>query len=215
MSDSEVVIVDAGIGNVRSVANMFRYLRIPAQICQDPEEVDQSGLRSMAVLPGVGSFDHGMVGLRSRGWDHWIRQAAGEGHLVLGLCLGMQVLCQGSDEGVESGLGLIPGRFRRMPTELADGGRQKVPHMGWNNVIFDRERAPWARDLPEPQRYYFVHSYRFDSMEDDAVVGWTDYGGPFASAIARDRVIGLQFHPEKSHRYGMDLLRSIWEWSRA
>lgn len=215
MTSSDVVIVDAGIGNVRSVGNMLRQLRIPPKICQGPEDVEPIGPRTMVVLPGVGSFDYGMRALRIRGWDDWIPRAAKDGCLVLGLCLGMQVLCQGSDEGTESGLGLLPGRFHRISTEVQARGRQKVPHMGWNDVVFDRERAPWARNLPVPQRYYFVHSYQFYSLEDDAVVGRTDYGGTFASAIARDRVIGLQFHPEKSHRYGMSLLRSIWEWNHA
>lgn len=169
----------------------------------------------MVVLPGVGSFDHGMLGLRTHGWDDWIRQAAEQGHLVLGLCLGMQILCQGSDEGSESGLGILPGRFRRIPAEFSDGIKQKVPHMGWNEVSFNRERAPWTRDLAEPQRFYFVHSYQYDPLDLDTVVGWTDYGRAFASAIARDRVIGLQFHPEKSHSFGMALLQNIWEWSRA
>lgn len=212
--DGRVIIVDAGIGNAQSVANMFKHLRIPTVVCRDPEMQPEPCPRSMVVIPGVGAFDEGMRRLNAGRWSPWIHAAANE-CVVLGLCLGMQILCEGSDEGTESGLGLIPGHFRRFEALSATGRKLKVPHMGWSQVEFDRVKAPWAAALTPPQRFYFVHSFQYTSDSTEAVVGWTTYGNSFASAVARDRIIGLQFHPEKSHRFGMNLLRSIWEWGRA
>ena len=176
------------------------------------DAIDRYGL---VVLPGVGSFDRGIMNLHERGWVDWLRVASMNETPILGLCLGMQILCEGSGEGVRDGLGFLPGRFERFAVHNHGQQRLKVPHMGWNYVQFDYKRATWAGDPNQPKRFYFVHSFYYPGGEGDAAVGWTDYGKPFASAIAKGHIIGLQFHPEKSHRFGTDLLRGIVDWARA
>jgi glutamine amidotransferase len=155
------------------------------------------------------------MNLRERGWSDWLIAASKNQTPILGLCLGMQLLCEGSAEGVHDGLGIIPGKFVRFETPGDGGQRLKVPHMGWNFVRFDHNRAPWSGDPSQPKRFYFVHSFHLPGEAADFAVGWTEYGKPFTSAIAMNRVIGLQFHPEKSHRFGSELLRGIVDWARA
>ena len=209
------MIIDNGLGNVMSVSHAFRRIGEEAQVeCKAPSEtsIDRYAL---VVLPGVGSFDRGIDNLRDRGWVDWLSMCIRSQTPILGLCLGMQLLCEGSAEGERDGLGFIPGRLERFSFPNEGSKRLKVPHMGWNYVRFDPDRAPWSGDPKERPRFYFVHSYRLAANESSSAVGWTEYGEAFTAAIAKDRVIGLQFHPEKSHRFGTDLLRGIVNWARA
>lgn len=155
------------------------------------------------ILPGVGHYDHGMELLNSGGWVPEILAAASRGAQLLGICLGMQLLCDGSEEGTAKGLGLIKGRARRL--EPHNGSRIKVPHIGWT-VTEPLERSGLFRSAQEELRYYFVHSYAVVCENEKDVLARVDYGGPVVAAIGRGNVRGVQFHPEKSHRFGMTLL---------
>lgn len=198
---SDVVIVSAGIGNVGSVRNMLARLGIAAAITDDPATVVSS---ERLILPGVGAFDAGMAALRARGLDEAVRQAVSErGARLLGICLGMQLLLESSEEGHATGLALVPGRARRF-VPGAPGIR--VPHMGWNVVRPMRPSTLLSTDAPE-QRFYFVHSYFVECTDPADVAGMTSYGHDFASVIERGRVCGVQFHAEKSHQFGMALLK--------
>ena len=217
MSDTKVtvLIIDSGLGNVKSVSYAFDRIGEAAHLVCDAPSLDEIDRYSLVVLPGVGAFDRGVTNLRERGWTEWLQVAGDQQTPLLGLCLGMQLLCHSSAEGHEQGLGLIPGRFERFAFSDPSHKRLKVPHMGWNYVQFDTERASWSGDPTLTKRFYFVHSFHLALEGSDYAVGWTTYGDRFISAIAKERVIGLQFHPEKSHRFGTDLLRGIVDWARA
>ncbi|HUP32328.1 MAG TPA: imidazole glycerol phosphate synthase subunit HisH [Gaiellaceae bacterium] len=200
-----LVIVDYGLGNLGSIANMATRLGAEPVVSSDPEILRAAG---KLVVPGVGAFDRGMQNLRERGLVDVLSEKALEERVpVLGLCLGMHLFTRGSEEGTERGLGWLEAdtvRFRF----AGNGASLKVPHMGWSDVIVRRPHYLF-RDGDEERRYYFVHSYHVVCSDPDLVVGETTYGHPFASIVARDNIVGVQFHPEKSHQYGMALLRNF------
>lgn len=202
----KIAIIDIGVGNVKSVENMFRRIGRETEILIEPEE---SVREKFLVLPGVGSFDEGVRKLKASDWDSFLISAASKEIPILGLCLGMQLLCEGSSEGHLSGMGIIRGKFERFSEIDQSGKRLKVPHMGWNSVEFNSNAPAWTKIDLTPSRYYFVHSYYFTEKDSNAAIGHTTYGKPFVSAIQQGSVIGLQFHPEKSHKYGMQLLSKI------
>lgn len=153
------------------------------------------------VLPGVGAFDAGMAALRRAGLDVAIRHAVlDRGATLLGICLGMHLLFEGSDEGVASGLSVLPGRVRRF-----EASGLRVPHMGWN-VVRTVKSSPLLADNDPDRRFYFVHSYHVDCADAEDVAGVTRHGSEFPAVVQRDRIHGVQFHPEKSHRFGAALL---------
>lgn len=202
---SSITIIDYGVGNIASIANMLKKAGHSAVLSGDHTEIRDA---SRLILPGVGSFDHAAARLHSTGLDDIVRERAAAGVPVLGVCLGMQLLLDGSDEGELSGLGLIRGRSRRFPTE-AEGHRLRVPHMGWNTV--QRTSDEPLPSVKDGDRFYFVHSYFVQPDDGAHVIGTTRHGIEFASMIRRDNVIGVQFHPEKSHRYGLRLLNDFAE----
>lgn len=193
-------VVDMAVSNVGSVANMLRRLGLEALVTSDPDALGQA---DHIILPGVGAFDLGVRHLRETGADRALLDAAARGVAILGVCLGMQLLADASDEGSEAGLGLVPGVARRLPAEVG-GVRYPVPHMGWNAVVLDRPCAIGGL-AADGARYYFVHSYAVECEDDGDVVGVTHYGRSFTSVVERGNVTGVQFHPEKSHRHGMNL----------
>lgn len=199
-----IVILDYGMGNVASVANMFRKINVDTRLSSDPGEVQSA---TKLILPGVGAFDSGVTALQHRGLDVALRQAVGRGAHLLGICLGMQLLLDSSDEGVLPGLGLVPGRAIRFD---ASGAGLRVPHMGWNVVRPVRDSALFSQK-DEEQRFYFVHSFHAVCRDARDVAAVTPYGNNFIAAFERGRVIGAQFHPEKSHRFGMTLLKRFSE----
>lgn len=190
-----LTIVDVGLGNVASVRNMLDRLGHKSELRSSPEGLSET---DRYVLPGVGSYDEGVRRLRDSGWHDHLQGLPEETH-ILGICLGMQLLAAGSEEGSEQGLGRVPAHFERF-----DVAPLRVPHMGWNLV---RPVAPdplFDPELPE-LRYYFTHSYRANC--DDAIaIGQTHYGVDFTSAYRHGNTRGVQFHPEKSHKFGMSLL---------
>ena len=202
MTVHDLVIVDYGMGNVGSIRNMLSKIGVRAHLSREPDEIAAA---RRVVLPGVGAFGEAMTSLRKDGLVEALisRAHSGRGPL-LGVCLGMQLLLDSSDEGGERGLGLIPGQCRRFPSR-SDAGPLRVPHMGWNEVSVDRP-SPLLPSLgTNESRYYFVHSYFAEPTSQEHVLGTTSYSVSFASAIAHEEIVGVQFHPEKSHRHGLRL----------
>ena len=198
-----VAIIDVGLGNVRSVKRMIEHVGGSADLVDDPAAL--AGYERI-LLPGVGAFDHGMQLLDSGGWTRALNVARDRAvQPILGICLGMQLLCRGSEEGVRPGLGWIAADVCRL---TADPERRvKVPHIGWS-VTTPTGGHPLLTGSEE-KRFYFVHSYRAICDDQDDVIGTAVHGEPFAAAVASGKVMGVQFHPEKSHRFGMALLSSF------
>lgn len=202
---SAILIVDYGMGNIGSLRNMFRRIGVETVVANDRGSLQRA---RRILLPGVGAFDAAMQRIDELDIGHTLAARAAAGVPLLGICLGMQLLTSGSDEGQMSGLGLIPGRARRIP------GRDgiKVPHMGWNVV----ERATpspltdWMTE-EEEARFYFVHSYAVETDDPAHTIMTCDYGIRFAAGIGCGNVFGAQFHPEKSHRFGMRMLKVFAE----
>ncbi len=204
-----VAVVDYGAGNLRSVAKALERSGLRAELCRDPASLrGADGI----VLPGVGAFADAARSLRAKGLDETIMAAIEDGRPYLGLCLGLQLLFEESDEhGSTPGFGLLPGRIERFGDRDADGRVLRVPHIGWNTVRFEGSH-PMLKGLPPEDRFYFVHSYRAVARDPSQVVGTSDYGGPFAAAVAKDSAFAVQFHPEKSQSSGKHLLDAYSGW---
>ena len=196
-----VAIVDYGLGNLGSIANMLSVIGEDPVITADFKELDRA---DRLILPGVGAFDAGMGALEERGLAKAVKGAASFGKPVLGICLGMQLLGRRSEEGQKDGLGLIP--FDNVRFHLPEG--IKVPHMGWDVVEF-KQQSPLLEGIQGTQRYYFVHSYHAVCDSGENVLMTCDYGYEFAAAVRHKNVYGVQFHPEKSHDFGMRLLENF------
>lgn len=196
-----VSLIDYGLGNVGSVANMLRRNGASVAVISDPRDVAQS---ERLLLPGVGAFDLGVRRLQETGFFTAIQDFAGTGRPLLGICLGMQLLGESSAEGEAGGLGLIAGRSERLPV----GEGVRIPHMGWNLVAPVRD-DPLTDGLPAESRFYFVHSYHLVLREPEYALARTSYGTDFVSMVRRENVWGAQFHPEKSHDFGRTILRNF------
>jgi glutamine amidotransferase len=199
-----VAIIDYGVGNLRSVEKAFRAGGVDAQVSSD--EALLRGAERL-VLPGVGAFRACMEALAGRGFDRLVRERVAEGTPLLGVCVGMQMLFEESEEfGPTRGLGFLRGRVRRFPRGL------RVPQVGWNQVAW-KDGHPLAEGIGDKSFFYFVHSFYCDARgeEEEAVVGETEYGLTYASVVARANVCGVQFHPEKSQAAGLRLLKNFAE----
>lgn len=196
-----VSIVDYGLGNLGSVSNMLRRIGAEVRTVDTPEGVLES---DRVLLPGIGAFDEGMRRLHDKDLVDPLREFAASGRPLFGICLGMQLLLDSSEEGEARGLGLIPGGSARFD----DSSGIRVPHMGWSSADPTREDALVA-GLPEDRRFYFVHSYRVIPDDAAAILATTDYGVEFASMVRSGSVMGAQFHPEKSHTFGMTIMRNF------
>ena len=188
-----IVIIDYESGNLRSVARAVEQAGVTPTVTSNLGALDSA---DGVILPGVGSGPAAMSALQSRGLVRPLLDYIAGGRPFLGVCLGLQLLLDATDEGDADCLGLVPGRVRRLPDGL------KVPHMGWNTVRFQREHPLWE-GIPQDSHFYFVHSYYADPDERDDVAGLTEYGVPFCSIYARDNVVATQFHPEKSGDTGL------------
>jgi imidazole glycerol-phosphate synthase subunit HisH len=199
-----IAIIDYGMGNLRSVANAFEALGAEAKIAAEPAALREA---SGIVLPGVGAFGDGMRNLHERGFVEELQdQVIDGGKPFLGLCLGLQLLgTTGFEHGTHAGLGWIPGVVDRLraPSDI------RVPHIGWNDVRFVKTDGLYA-GLGEKQVCYFVHSYAFHPEDRSVISGLCDYGGDFVASVSRENIHATQFHPEKSHKAGLAMLRNWW-----
>jgi glutamine amidotransferase len=201
-----LVIINSGVGNVRSVANMLKRFDVAAEISDSPSAVEGA---DAIILPGVGSFDAAIHRIRRNNLYEILDTKARDGKTpILGICLGMQLMGERSEEGREPGFGWIGGELRKFRPEDGATSRIRVPHMGWNEVRAVAGNLLLAGFDAEP-RFYFDHSYYFVPQEEADCVGTTTYGLQFAAAISKGLLFGVQFHPEKSHRFGLRLLRNF------
>jgi len=203
---SIITIIDYGAGNIGSVLNMIRYVGGKAEVTSEAPVVLAA---DKILLPGVGSFDHAVNRLTELCLVDPLKHAAQSGIPLLGICLGMQLLADDSEEGTLRGLGLIPGHVRRFRFD-GENAKLKIPHMGWNRVQPARQHR-LIQGLEQDARFYFVHSYYYECQANEDVLFETTYGGRFTSGVQRGNVTGVQFHPEKSHRFGMQLIRNFLE----
>lgn len=210
---TDVAIIDYGMGNLRSVSKAIAHVA-PEQrvvVTTDPAVVAAA---SRVVFPGQGAMPDCMRELDARGLREAVLHAAAS-KPFLGICIGQQMLFGHSEEGNVPGLGILRGEVVRFPAaetmRTADGGHLKVPHMGWNQVLQRREHQLWA-GIPDGERFYFVHSYHVAPSSPELTAAETDYGSMFTSAVARDNIFAVQFHPEKSAWAGLRLLANFVRW---
>lgn len=197
----DVTIIDCGIGNIKSVQRMFEAADGSAEIISNPAKL---GLPRRIALPGVGAFDAGMAALRE-GWIEPLNALALDQRIpVLGICLGMQLLCRRSEEGLMPGLGWIEADVVKL--DIGDDLKLKSPHMGWSTVTATRPN-PLIPTHEGEQRFYHVHKYRALCDRAEGELATAHYGTTFTTAVHRDNIYGVQFHPEKSHRFGLTLMR--------
>jgi glutamine amidotransferase len=202
--ESVIVIIDYQAGNLTSVVRSLKALGVEGTVTQDPAVVAQA---SRVIFPGVGAAGKAMATLRELGLDQALRQIMARRIPILGICLGAQIILDHSEENDTDCLGLLPGRTRALPR----GEGLKIPHMGWNRVRFLSNHQVF-KGLPEEAEYYFVHGYYPAPAESSLVLGVTDHGIEFPSAIGRRNLVATQFHPEKSGRFGLQILENFLAW---
>jgi imidazole glycerol-phosphate synthase subunit HisH len=206
---SDIVVIDYGLGNFMSVVKMLSKIGADVSIACDKDAILQA---KKLILPGVGSYDKGIARLDEKGLrEALLKKVMDDKTPILGICLGMQLFSKSSEEGLLEGLGFIDKKVVRFKQNesLYD---LKVPHMGWNTVEEKSEHFLF-KDMPKPMRFYFAHSYHYPMGNDDVAICTTNYGYDFPSMIAMNNLYGVQFHPEKSHVYGMTLLRNYVEFA--
>lgn len=199
-----IAILDYGLGNIKAFANIFKNLNIEHTIIQKAEQLESV---DKIILPGVGAFDYAMQqfnqsGLRTAVEDKVLNQKIP----ILGICVGMQMLANGSDEGQEKGLSWIDGEVKLFNTENIKH-KTKLPHMGWNEI--NHNQHPLFQQIDSTARFYFVHSYYFKCNNEKDAIATTEYGFNFSSAVNHNNIYGVQFHPEKSHSNGIQLLKNF------
>ncbi len=202
-----ITIVDYGVGNLGSILNMLKKVGTKAETSSEPDILAKA---KKLILPGVGAFDAGMRKLNEAGLVPLLNELVLKKKVpVIGLCLGMQLMTQKSEEGAEAGLGWIDAQTIRFKFSLQNA-HLKVPHMGWNTLDIQLQH-PLVSGLGSEARFYFVHSYHILCTDEADVVAYTDYGYPLAAVISKGNIMGAQFHPEKSHGFGMQLLKNFAE----
>lgn len=202
-SRNPCVIVDYGMGNLSSVQRKLQLIGVSATISQDSSLILSA---DMLILPGVGHFREGMENLRALKLVETLNEARMRSIPILGICLGMQLMTEWSEEGECAGLGWFPGKTLRFC--FAEMKRLPIPHVGWNTVSLQGQQPALGKWI-ERNRFYFTHSYHLNGLPPELVVGWTDYGYSFPSIVRQGRTWGVQFHPEKSHQHGMGLLKEL------
>lgn len=202
-----IAIIDYDIGNITAVVSMLQRLGLPCKVTANAAEVEQA---ARIILPGNGAFDACMLNLRASGLLSVLeQQVLKRGVPLLGICVGAQMLGSGSAEGIAPGLGWIDMRVERFPA-LPD---LRVPHMGWNQVAAAQGNHPLTQDMTADTRFYFVHSYYMKPKNTDQILLHSNYGMDFAAGVVQGNIAGVQFHPEKSHRFGKQLLSAFARWA--
>tara|TARA_B110001469_G_C9433708_1_gene220190 strand:- start:18 stop:623 length:606 start_codon:yes stop_codon:yes gene_type:complete len=199
-----ITIIDYGLGNVLALKNVYNKFNIPVTIAKNPDDLIGA---SKLILPGVGSFDYAMKKLHLSGMLQSIEGLVLNHKIpVLGICVGMQMLAKSSDEGVIPGLGWVDAKVRRFNTS----NNFVLPHMGWNDV-YPTYYSGLFKGMDAEAKFYFLHSYYFEALRDSDITGRSDYGAEFTCAIQSENIFGVQFHPEKSHSFGIKLLKNYSE----
>ena len=209
---TSIAVIDYGMGNLRSVSKALEHVAPEAEVIvtSDSTLVRQA---ERVVFPGQGAMRDCMREMDVRGLRPAVLEAA-RTKPFLGICIGLQMLFERSEEGDTPGLGVFPGRVKRFPPQAmkdAQGGKLKVPHMGWNEVMQAEPHALW-RGIADGNRYYFVHSFYVEAGKPELVAGYSVYGFPFTCAVAQDNIFAVQFHPEKSQTAGLALLANFVTW---
>lgn len=202
-----ITIVDYGLGNIRAFINIYKRLNIAIKVAHTAEELADA---ERIILPGVGAFDWAMSLLNQSGMRDCLDNLAKiEKRPVLGVCVGMQMMAKHSEEGALPGLGWIDAEVKKF-TAINEDYDLRLPHMGWNDVIV-RKSTPLFSGLETGARFYFLHSYYFQPKNPECILTYTEYHGKFASAVEQENMFGVQFHPEKSHQWGIHLLKNFGE----
>ena len=201
-----IAVVDYGLGNVHAFVNIYRRLDVPVMTATAPEHLYSA---DRIILPGVGAFDWALTRLNGSGMRQALEDCADKGKPILGVCVGMQLMARRSEEGNLSGLDLIGGEVKKFDASTWVQ-KTKLPHMGWNDIRTRKSNGLFD-DLDSDARFYFLHSYYFAPDNQEDVLAETDYNGVFASSVQSGNVCGVQFHPEKSHAWGIRLLRNFAE----
>ncbi len=200
-----IAIIDYGLGNIKAFANVYKKLGVPHQVARKTSDLEKA---TKVILPGVGAFDHAMIRLKESGMLESLNQLALEKQVpLLGICVGMQILARSSEEGSLPGLGWVDGDVRKFQSS-PEVNLRVVPHMGWNNIVPLTENG-LMRGLGVDARFYFLHSYYFHCQNTENVIAVTDYFGKFTCAVNSGNIYGVQFHPEKSHQWGIQLLKNF------
>jgi len=203
-----ITIVDYGMGNLGSIENMLKKIGVETIITSDKEHIQNA---TKIILPGVGSFDKAMTNLEELSLIEIIKNKVLESKTpILGICLGMQLLTKGSEEGELNGLGLIDAYSKKFDFSLLECS-SPIPHMGWNHVHLKKESKLLKNNIEKQNRFYFVHSYAVSCNNKEDILTTTHYEYEFVSSFEKNNIIGCQFHPEKSHKFGMKLLKNFVE----
>ena len=209
----DIAVVDYGMGNLRSVSKALEHVAPNKNVLVTSNASDIAAA-ARVVFPGQGAMPDCMRELESRGLHEAVVNAAAN-KPFLGICIGLQLLFQHSEEGDANGLGILAGNVKRFPSEEmhdANGDKLKVPHMGWNQV-YQQQSHPMWKDIADGERFYYVHSYFVQPAEPSVVAGVTNYPKPFTGAIAKNNIFAVQFHPEKSQHAGLQLLANFVQWN--
>lgn len=200
-----IIIIDYGLGNLGSIKNMLKKIGVASEITNDLSKIK---LANKLILPGVGSFDDGMSNLMKFNLLNILNDKVLIDKVpILGICLGMQLMLNSSDEGLSTGLNWINGKSKKFPDTYKDN-KLIVPHMGWNDVSVTKKNKLFTQDILD-YRFYFVHSYYVQLDSNNDIIGQTTYGLDFTSSFNCENIYGVQFHPEKSHKFGMNLLKNF------
>ena len=204
-----IAIINYNAGNITSVARALQNIGQKFAVTDDIQKLDTA---SHVIFPGVGAAGEAMAYLREKKLDVWLKNWLSTGKPLMGICLGTQIVLDYSEENDTDCIGLVAGSTKRFPDRVASAGQAlKIPHMGWNNVEFRRSH-PVFRDISPAAEFYFVHSYYPDPSDESTVLGVTDYGIKFCSVLAVKNLAAMQFHPEKSGRPGLQILRNFCKW---